>query len=39
VILGASALPQLLQNLEALELGRRIDAGDWARIEAVFADA
>jgi voltage-dependent potassium channel beta subunit len=35
VLLGATRLEQLLQNLDALEAGGRIDAETWARIEAV----
>ncbi|WP_166206691.1 aldo/keto reductase [Cognatiluteimonas telluris] len=35
VLLGATKLEQLLQNLDALEAGARIDADTWARIEAV----
>ncbi|NUS37826.1 MAG: aldo/keto reductase [Lysobacter sp.] len=37
VILGASRVPQLLQNLEALELLERLAPADWARIEAATA--
>jgi voltage-dependent potassium channel beta subunit len=35
VILGASRVEQLLQNLEALALAERFDEAVWARIEAV----
>jgi voltage-dependent potassium channel beta subunit len=35
VLLGATRLEQLLQNLDALEAGGRIGAETWARIEAV----
>jgi voltage-dependent potassium channel beta subunit len=37
VILGASRVEQLQQNLDALELSHRFDSGVWARIEAVTA--
>lgn len=37
VILGASRVPQLLQNLEALDLLTRIGEGDWDRVEAAIA--
>ncbi len=37
VILGASRVPQLLENLRALELLDRVDQGSWEKIEAVFA--
>ena len=37
VILGASRVEQLLQNLQALELGDTVEPADWARVEAVFA--
>jgi aryl-alcohol dehydrogenase-like predicted oxidoreductase len=36
VILGASRVEQLLQNLQALEVLEQIDAAGWARIEAAF---
>jgi aryl-alcohol dehydrogenase-like predicted oxidoreductase len=34
VMLGATRSEQLLQNLEALELGARLDEGAWLRVEA-----
>lgn len=34
VILGASRVAQLLQNLDALSLAQRVDEAGWARIEA-----
>jgi aryl-alcohol dehydrogenase-like predicted oxidoreductase len=34
VMLGATRSEQLLQNLEALELGARLDEGAWSRVEA-----
>jgi voltage-dependent potassium channel beta subunit len=34
VLLGATHLDQLLQNLDALDVGTRVDADTWARIEA-----
>ena len=37
VILGASRVEQLLQNLEALALGERLDDATWARVEASVA--
>jgi voltage-dependent potassium channel beta subunit len=37
VLLGATSMPQLLQNLEALSLDVRITPVDWQRIEAVLA--
>jgi len=37
VLLGASRPSQLLQNLEALAIGARVDAATWARIEAATA--
>jgi len=37
VILGASRVEQLLQNLQALELGDTVEPAVWARVEAVFA--
>ena len=37
VMLGASKLPQLLQNLEALEVWQRFDDATWQRIEASLA--
>ena len=37
VMLGASQLSQLLQNLEALELWQRFDEPSWQRIEASLA--
>lgn len=37
VILGASRVDQLLQNLEALEMGDRLSEAEWARIEAAVA--
>ena len=36
VILGASRVEQLLQNLQALDVLEQIDAAGWARIEAAF---
>ena len=37
VILGASRVAQLLQNLEALDVAGRVDEADWARVEAAMA--
>ncbi|KAG1078586.1 hypothetical protein G6F40_016646 [Rhizopus arrhizus] len=37
VILGASRVSQLLQNLQALEVLEQVDAAGWAQVEAVFA--
>jgi len=37
VILGASRVEQLLQNLQALELVDTVEPAVWARVEAVFA--
>lgn len=37
VILGASRVSQLLQNLQALELADRLDDVDWARVDAAMA--
>ena len=37
VILGASRVPQLLENLQALDLLEGVDEGAWQQIEAVFA--
>jgi len=37
VLLGASRPSQLLQNLEALAIGARVDAATWDRIEAATA--
>jgi aryl-alcohol dehydrogenase-like predicted oxidoreductase len=37
VILGATKVPQLLQNLEALALLERLGEDDWKRIEAATA--
>lgn len=37
VILGASSIAQLEENLGALELSRRLDRDAWARIEAATA--
>jgi aryl-alcohol dehydrogenase-like predicted oxidoreductase len=37
VLLGASRPSQLLQNLEALAIGERVDAATWDRIEAATA--
>jgi len=37
VILGASRVEQLLQNLQALELLTAVDDEVWAQVEAVFA--
>jgi voltage-dependent potassium channel beta subunit len=37
VMLGASKLPQLLQNLEALDVWQRFDDATWQRIEASLA--
>mgnify|MGYP006149827647 CR=1 FL=1 len=37
VILGASRPEQLLQNLDALELGRELGEDAWARVEATTA--
>jgi voltage-dependent potassium channel beta subunit len=37
VLLGATKVEQLLQNMEALDAGARIDAATWTRIEAATA--
>ncbi|HJW47157.1 MAG TPA: aldo/keto reductase [Lysobacter sp.] len=37
VILGASRVDQLLQNLQALELSQQLGEGEWARVEAATA--
>ena len=37
VILGASRVSQLLQNLQALDVLEQVDAAGWAQVEAVFA--
>ena len=37
VLLGATKVEQLLQNLEALDAGNRVDAATWARIELATA--
>lgn len=37
VILGASRVEQLLQNLEALELAGRLGEAEWAQVEAAVA--
>ena len=37
VILGASRVSQLLQNLQALEVLEQVDAAGWADVEAAFA--
>lgn len=37
VLLGASRVEQLLQNLQALELAERVDEATWRRIEAATA--
>jgi voltage-dependent potassium channel beta subunit len=37
VLLGATRMEQLLQNLEALDVGERVDDVTWARIEAATA--
>ena len=37
VLLGATRTEQLLQNLEALDVGTRVDEATWARIEAATA--
>ena len=37
VLLGATTVEQLLQNMEALDAGARIDAATWTRIEAATA--
>jgi voltage-dependent potassium channel beta subunit len=37
VLLGASRTDQLLQNLDALAVGARIDAATWDRVEAAVA--
>ena len=37
VILGASRVAQLLQNLEALDVAGRVDESGWARVEAAMA--
>jgi len=36
VILGASRVSQLLQNLQALEVLEQVDAAGWAQVETVF---
>lgn len=38
VILGASRVEQLAQNLSALALEQGIGADDWARVEAIFTE-
>ena len=38
VILGASRVPQLLENLQAVALATVLDEGVWARVEAATAD-
>jgi voltage-dependent potassium channel beta subunit len=37
VILGATRVEQLLQNLDAVAVGERVSPEDWARIEAAVA--
>ena len=37
VILGASRVEQLLQNLQALAVLEQVDAAGWAQVDAVFA--
>ena len=37
VILGATRVAQLRQNLDALEVGGRMDEAGWARVEATMA--
>lgn len=37
VILGATRIEQLLQNLQALELGGRMGEAEWSRVEAAVA--
>ncbi|MGE8258900.1 MAG: aldo/keto reductase, partial [Stenotrophomonas sp.] len=37
VILGASRVSQLLQNLQALDVLAQVDDAGWAQVEAVFA--
>ena len=37
VILGATRVEQLLQNLDALAVGERVGADGWARVEAAVA--
>ena len=37
VILGATRVAQLQQNLEALEIAQRLGEAEWARVEAVMA--
>jgi voltage-dependent potassium channel beta subunit len=37
VILGASRVEQLLQNLQALELSQQLGEAEWARVEAATA--
>lgn len=39
VLLGATSVPQLLENLAALDVLRRLDDAAWARVEATFAGA
>ncbi|MEN1958650.1 aldo/keto reductase [Luteimonas changyuni] len=38
VILGASRVAQLLENLEALDLAARLEEGAWRRVEAATGD-
>ena len=37
VILGASRVSQLLENLQALDVGNRLGEADWQRVEAAVA--
>jgi voltage-dependent potassium channel beta subunit len=37
VILGASRVSQLLENLQALDVGNRLTEADWQRVEAAVA--
>lgn len=39
VLLGATSVPQLLENLAALDVLRRLDDAAWARVEATFSGA
>jgi aryl-alcohol dehydrogenase-like predicted oxidoreductase len=37
VLLGATSTTQLQQNLDALDVGARIDDATWARVEEAVA--
>ena len=39
VLLGATSVPQLLENLAALDVLRRLDDAAWTRVEATFSGA